>query len=264
MMKGKEDRRVTGNALVQETRDNGVLTLGLGAAPAHPLSLEVVEALHGALLRAAEDDAIGAIVIHGPGRIFCAGHDLKEIARHRRDADHGRAFLEHLFKRCAAMMQAVTLSPKPTIAMVEGIATAAGLQLVAACDLAFATDRARFCLPGVKNHGFCTTPAVAVARNLSRKHVMELALTGEPFDAHWALGAGLINRVLPEEGLAAFVQDIARRIASHNRKAVADGKQTLYRQLEMPLEQAYAHATEVMIGHFMDPDRIAVEERDWG
>lgn len=250
--------------LVTETRQDGVLTLTLGAGPAHPLSLPMIEALHHALRRASTDDHVGAIVIHGPGRIFCAGHDLKEIARHRQDNDHGRAFLDRLFAACAAMMQAVTLSPKPTIARVEGIATAAGLQLVAACDLAFAAPAATFCLPGVKNHGFCTTPAVAVGRNLARKHVMELALSGDPFPADWARDAGLINRILPDADLAGFVQETAARIAGHNRRAVAEGKTTLYRQLDMPLDAAYAHATQVMIGHFMDPDRIAVEKRDWG
>lgn len=249
--------------LVEENRDGPVLTLTLGAGPAHPLSLAMIEALSDALARAGEDDGIGAIVIHGPGRIFCAGHDLKEIARHRRDADHGRGFLEHLFAACASMMQAVTMCPKPTIAQVEGIATAAGLQLVAACDLAFASPQATVCLPGIKNHGFCTTPAVAVARNISRKHVMELALAGEAFDAQWARDAGLFNRILPQPELGPFVAETAARMAGHNRRAVAEGKRALYQQLEMPLDDAYAHATKVMIGHFMDPDRIAIEQRDW-
>lgn len=250
--------------LLSEDLSQGVLTLTLGAGKAHALSLALIEALHRALDRAAADHRVGAIVIHGPGHIFCAGHDLKEIARHRTEPDHGRAFLEELFGACARMMQAVTMSSKPTIARVEGIATAAGLQLVAACDLAFASPEATVCLPGVRNNGFCTTPAVAVARNIGRKPVMELALSGAPFDADWARAAGLFNRVLPEEELAGFVQETAQAIAGRNRRAVADGKRTLYRQLEMPLEEAYAQATEVMIGHFMDPDRIREERRDWG
>ncbi len=249
--------------LVGETLSEGVLTLTLGAPPAHPLSLEMIRALHGALGRAALDAQVRVIVIHGPGRIFCAGHDLKEIARHRADADRGRAFLERLFAACAQMMQAVTNAPQPTIAMVEGLATAAGLQLVAACDLAFAAPGAEFCLPGVNNGGFCTTPAVAVSRNLSRKHVMEMALSGERFDAEWARGAGLVNRIIPAERLAAEVTAFARRLASRHAPALALGKKTLHRQLEMPLEQAYAVATEAMIAHFMDPHRIAEELAGW-
>jgi enoyl-CoA hydratase/carnithine racemase len=260
----KEKTMTVAPELVGAHQDGAVLTLTLGAAPAHPLSLAMIEALHEALIRAGEEDTVGAIVIHGPGRIFCAGHDLKEIARHRREADHGRAFLEWLFTACGEMMQAVATSPKPTIAMVEGLATAAGLQLVASCDLAYAAPGARFCLPGVKNHGFCTTPSVAVSRSVTPKHLMEMALTGEPVDADWALAAGLINRILPDNELAPFVQDMAARLAGHNRRAVADGKRAVKRQVEMPLEQAYAHATEVMVGHFMDPERIEIEKRRWG
>lgn len=250
--------------LISEHRDDKVVTLTLGAAPAHPLSLAMIKTLHAALVRAGEDDSVGAIVIHGPGRIFCAGHDLKEIARHRREEDHGQAFLQQLFTACSDMMLTLARSPKPTIAMVEGLATAAGLQMVATCDLAYAAPGARFCLPGVKNHGFCTTPSVAVSRSVSPKHLMELALTGEPVDAEWALAAGLINRILPDNDLAPFVRDMAAKVAGHNRKAVADGKRAAFQQMAMPLDQAYAHATEVMVGHFMDPERIAIEKRRWG
>ncbi len=250
--------------LITETLEHGVLTLTLGAPPAHPLSLAMIDALHAAITRAAQNDAAKVIVIHGPGNIFCAGHDLKEIARHRADADCGRDYLQRLFDRCAQMMQALTLSPKPTIAMVEGIATAGGLQLVAACDLAFAADSATFCLPGINNKGFCTTPAVAVARNLTRKHVMEMLLSGDTYDAQWARETGLINRALPVAELPAFVEDFARKLASRYGENVADGKRTLYRQVEMPLAEAYAHATEAMIGHFMDPDLIEHDQKAWG
>ena len=243
-------------SLISETLDEGVLTLTLGAAPAHPLSLAMIGELDASLTRAVDDDSVRVIIIHGPGKIFCAGHDLKEIAQHRSDDDGGRAYLTRLFHDCGKVMRALTQSPKPTIAMVEGIATAGGLQLVAACDLAFASDAASFCLPGINDAVFCTTPAVAVARNLPRKLVMEMALSGEVYGAAWARESGLINRVMPGAELADFIHDFAQKLASRYGQNVADGKQTLYRQLEMPLDQAYAHATKVMIGHFMDSKAI--------
>lgn len=249
---------------VTPSLDGNVLTLTLGNAPAHPLSLGMIEALQQTFDTAAADPDVHVIILHGPGRIFCAGHDLKEIARHRADADNGLAYLRQLFAACADLMQTITASPKPTVAVVEGIATAAGLQLVAACDLAYATPQARFQLPGVTNNGFCTTPAVTVGRSIARKHVMELALSGEPFNADWALAAGLINRILPEAQLTPFVQDFARKLAGRHQPAVSLGKQTLHRQLDMTTADAYAHATEVMIAHFLDPARMAKEKARWG
>lgn len=250
--------------LVTTALDQGVLTLTLGAGPAHPLSAAMIAELTTALARAANDDAVRVVVIQGPGKIFCAGHDLKEIARHRSDPDQGLAYIKRLFTDCAVLMQALTRSPKPVIAMVEGIATAGGLQLMASCDLAFVSEAATFCLPGVNNGGFCTTPAVAVARNLPRKLVAEMTLSGEVYDATWARQSGLINRVLPAAELADFTRDFARKLAGRHGEAVAKGKQTLYRQMEMPLDQAYAHATEVMIGQFMDPARIERDRAKWG
>lgn len=246
--------------LIEARNDCNVRFLRLGKAPAHPLSRAMIIDLHAHIREAASDPQVNVIVLEGPGQIFCAGHDLKEIARHRDDPDQGLAYLRALFTECGAMMLDLALCPKPTIAMVEGIATAGGLQLAASCDLIFASDRATFCLPGVRNGGFCTTPAVAVSRNLSRKQVMEMTLSGEAFDSAWALNAGLINRIYPSELLADATMAFARTLATRHPKAIADGKQMLYRQLELPLDQAYAEATEVMIGHFMDPVRIAQEK----
>ena len=238
-----------------------VLTLTLGGGVAHPLSLTMIEELHRAIRAAQTDPQVRVIVIHGPGRIFCAGHDLKEIDAHRSDPDQGRAYLTRLFQTCSALMQDITNARQPTIAMIEGIATAGGLQLVAACDLAYAAPQARFCLPGVQNGGVCTTPAVAVSRNLSRKHLMELALAGTPFNAEWALSAGLINRIIYDDQLFDFTMDFAKDIAQNNPRAIASGKQTLYAHLHLPLDQAYAMATGVMVEHFMDPHRIARDAR---
>lgn len=242
-----------------EQLDGGVLTLRLGAAPAHALSLGMIRALQAVLNRVAQDPEVRALILIGEGRIFCAGHDLKEIRRHRDDADDGRAYVETLFPECSDMMLSLARLPQPTLAVVEGVATAGGLQLMATCDMAFAAPEARFCLPGVNNGGFCTTPAVAVGRKLPRNALLELSLSGEMFDADWALRTGLINRVYPTDQLMGAAMDFAHKLASRYAPSIASGKAMLYRQLELPLEQAYAEATDVMIGHFMDPHRIAKE-----
>jgi len=250
--------------IVTQSLAGNVLTLTLGTPPAHPLSLAMINALLGAVRDAQATTDVHVILLHGPGRIFCAGHDMKEIARHRDDADQGQAFLHILFNACSALMQAITTSPKPVIAITEGLATAGGLQLLAACDLAFATPDAQFCLPGVTNGGFCTTPAVAVGRVVARKHVMEMALSGDTFDADWALSAGLINRILPAGDLLPYAMDFATKLANRHQPAIALGKLTLHEQLEMPLADAYDHATTAMIAHFMDATRIARDKARWG
>lgn len=249
--------------LVSERQEGVVLTLTLGAAPAHPLSLAMIRTLHAALDRAAENTDARLVVIEGPGHIFCAGHDLKEIARHRQDPDDGNAFLWELFNACSDLMQTIVAMPTATLARVEGIATAGGLQLVASCDLAFATPDATFALPGVQNGGFCTTPSVAVGRSIGRKALMELALSGTPKDATWALRTGLLNDVLPAQEIDARIATLADVLADGNRASIAAGKRMTYAQLEMPLADAYTAATEVMIGHFMDPARIAKERDRW-
>lgn len=245
--------------LVSHSVTDGVRRIVLGRAPAHPLSSQMIAALHAALDDAAQDDATRVLVIDGPGHIFCAGHDLKEIAQHRGDPDRGRAFLVALFEACARMMLTLARHPKPTIAMVDGIATAAGLQLAASCDLVFASDRATFCLPGVKNGGFCTTPAVGVSRAVARNHVMELALSAEPLDIDWGLRSGLVNRAFAQDRLEAETLDFATTLASRNPGPVQAGKAALDAHLGLSLEQAYDLATPVMIGHFMDEARLAAE-----
>lgn len=243
---------------------DGVLTLTLGAGKAHALSSAMLAALNAALKEGEEDEAIRVIVIHGPGHIFCAGHDLKEIAAHRQDPDQGAAYLRDLFQDCAEVMQRLTHGPKPTIAVVDGIATAAGAQIVAACDLAFASDRASFSLPGVMNGGFCTTPLVAVGRALSRKQAMEMALSGEYYDADWALSAGLINRIVPSGGLMAEVETFATTLATRHAPAVTRGKAAFHEQMQHPLSEAYDLAGQAMLDHFMDPFRIEEERHRWG
>jgi enoyl-CoA hydratase/carnithine racemase len=247
--------------LVTTTDTLSVRTLHLGAAPAHPLSTPMIQAISDALDHAAADPDTNVVILSGQGKIFCAGHDLKEIARNRDTPDHGEQFLTNLFERCADMMLKLANFPKPTIAMVDGIATAAGLQMMASCDLAFATPNAGFCLPGVNNGGFCTTPAVGVSRTITRKHLMELLLSGETKNADWALNAGLINRIIPSETLEHEVQTFAATLASRNAAPISAGKAAVIEQLDMALNDAYAHATPVMVNHFMDAGRLAAEAK---
>lgn len=252
---------MTETELLTQSLTDGVLTLTLGNGRAHALSHGMINALRTAIMVADADSDTRVIVIEGPGHIFCAGHDLKEIASHRADPDHGRAYLAALFEDCSTMMQALTNCRKPTIAMVDGIATAAGLQLVAACDLAYASDRATFCLPGVNNGGFCTTPAVAVSRAIGRKHMMELLLSGETRDAAWGLRTGVVNEVLGQNALRDHTYAFARKLATRNPGPISDGKTCTIAHLDQDLATAYAMATETMIGHFMDPGRLEHEGR---
>lgn len=241
--------------LLDETHEQHVLTLTLGNGRAHALSLGLIEALHDALNRAACDQQTRVVVIHGPGTIFCAGHDLKEIARHRADADQGLDYLTTLFAACARLMQTLATFPRPTLARVEGIATAAGLQLATACDLVFAATTARFCLPGVRNGGFCTTPAVAVSRAIGPKPLMELLLSGEERDAAWALRTGLVTEVMDAADLPTRTETFARLLATRKPGPIAEGKASVLAQRDLDLDAAYALATPTMIRAFMAPDR---------
>src|SRR5207302_383064 len=195
---------------------------------------------------AAIDNASRVIVIAAEGPVFSSGHDLKEMARHRSDGDAGRTAYAGLFTQCSRMMQAIVRHPKPVIAEVQGIATAAGCQLVASCDLAVASTSARFATPGVDIGLFCSTPMVALSRNVGRKAAMEMLLTGEPIDGEQALRIGLINKVVAPEILESETMMLAGKIASKPRAAMKTGKEAFHRQLEMPLAEAYAYASKVM------------------
>ncbi len=234
---------------------DGVATLTL-ATPANrnALGLLMIDSLIVALAEIDKDSGIGAIVIEGEGPAFSAGHDLREMQAHRNDEDRGAAYFEKLMTRCAEMMQAISGSPKPVIAAIEGIATAAGCQLVAACDLAVAGEKARFALPGVNNAFFCSTPLVAVGRNVSRKAAMELALTGEPIEARRAEAIGLVNRVVPEGHALSAAQAVAAKIATRSAPTIALGKRTFQRQIETSLADAYRIASAAMIENLALPD----------
>ena len=228
--------------VVRRSDEGTVATLTLARPGArNALSLEVLDALADHLLAIDADRSVHVVVIAGDGPAFSAGHDLREIVD-RPDA----AYRHALFTRCSEVMVAVTRLHQPVIARVHGVATAAGCQLVASCDLAVAAASARFATPGVNIGLFCTTPMVALTRNVAPKAAMELLLTGELIPADEALRIGLVNRVVPDDELDATVTDLAERIASKPPETVALGKAAFWRLRDQPLEAAYADAAEVM------------------
>jgi enoyl-CoA hydratase/carnithine racemase len=241
--------------LVKRADAAGVATLTL-AAPAsrNALSLEMIDALIEVFEAIAEDSKVRAVVLTGEGPALSAGHDLKEIQAHRNDADGGRAFFELEMNRCSELMQNIVALDKPVIAAVEGVATAAGCQLVASCDLAVAGEKARFALPGVAIGLFCSTPLVAVGRAIARKHAMEMALTGEMIGAERAERIGLVNLVVPEGTALAAAQALAAGIAQRSAATIAFGKPTFYRQVEAPLEDAYEIAGRAMVDNLEHSD----------
>jgi len=221
----------------------------------NPLSSQMIKALTDALDAAAADAAVRCVVITGSGPAFSAGHDLREMTSQAGESDADcRARMQAILQACSRLMLGITESPKAVIACVQGVATAAGCQLVAACDLAIASEEARFCLPGVNIGAFCTTPLVAVGRNIHRKHAMELALTGDLFDADDAVRMGLVNRVAAAESLRADTEALAQKIASKSAEGIARGKRAYYQQLEKPLAEAYNTTCEPMVATMTTAD----------
>lgn len=214
------------------------------------LSAELMGALQEALDAIAADPSVRVVVIEGAGRGFCAGHDLKELRAHSGD----KAFFQAIFKQCSRLMTTITSMPQPVIAKVHGIATAAGCQLVATCDLAVAATTATFATPGVNIGLFCSTPMVALSRNLSRKHAMEMLLTGEMVGAEDAARFGLVNRVVPEGEALAAALALARTIAAKSPLTLRIGKRAFYEQLEMGLTEAYRYASAVMVENMLARD----------
>ncbi len=242
-------------ALARRLDEGGVATLTLQSpASRNALSLAMIEALIGQFAAIGADPKVRVVVLAGDGPALSAGHDLKELMAHRNDADRGEAFYRRVMTRCAELMQQIVALPKPEIAAVEGVATAAGCQLVAASDLAVAGDRARFALPGVAIGLFCSTPLVAVGRAISRKHAMEMALTGALYGAEQAERFGLVNRVVPAGEALAEAQKLALRIAARSAATLAIGKRAFYRQMELPLAEAYALAARAMVDNLAHAD----------
>lgn len=218
------------------------------------LSRAMMAALHSAITALSAEPGVAAIVLAAEGPAFSSGHDLKELTAHRADADGGRLFFEETMHACSALMQSIVRSPKPVIAAVEGVATAAGCQLVASCDLAVASTSATFATPGVNIGLFCSTPMVALSRNISRKRAMEMLLLGEMLSAEDAAAYGLVNRAVPPERVREEALAMARTIASKSKMTVAIGKEAFYRQIEQPLAEAYTFAASVMVENMMARD----------
>jgi enoyl-CoA hydratase/carnithine racemase len=218
------------------------------------LSEAMLEALGDALTAIAHDRAVGAVVLAANGPVFSSGHDLKELSRHRSDGDRGRAYFKHVMTTCSTMMQQIVTLPQPVIAAVQGAATAAGCQLVASCDLAIAARTAKFATPGVNIGLFCSTPMVALARNVSRKHAMEMLLTGEMIPAEHAERIGLINRVVAPGSERNEAVKLAKAITAKSALTVKIGKEAFYRQIEMSLADAYKYTSEVMVENMLARD----------
>lgn len=234
----------------------------------NPMSSHMIAALTNAIAAANENPAVRVIVITGSGPVFSAGHDLKEMSRQEDETQTQREErVRKILLDCSRMMMGIVHSPKAVIASVQATATAAGCQLVSACDLAISSDSAKFCTPGVSIGIFCTTPLVGVGRNMHRKHAMELALTGDLVSAEDAFRFGLLNRVVPEDELHNATQELAERIASKSAQGIRAGKEAFYRQIDMPLEEAFNYANEAMLQAMTSPDaaegtRAFLEKRE--
>jgi enoyl-CoA hydratase/carnithine racemase len=236
--------------LVLRADDGGIATLTLNRpGQFNALNGGLLAELESALAALATDETARVVVIAGAGRAFCAGHDLKELL-----GNASEAFVGDLFRRCSDLMLAIQRLPQPVIAKVHGIATAAGCQIVAACDLAVAAQDARFATSGINLGLFCATPGVPVSRNVARKRAFEMLFTGEFIDAATALDWGLVNRVVPADGLDAGVADLARALLAKPREVVAAGKRLYYEQLERPLGDAYALASACITHNMLGPD----------
>jgi enoyl-CoA hydratase/carnithine racemase len=247
-------RRTTPEGPVDARLESGILRVTLANPPANALSTAAMAALQVEIDLAREDPAVRVVVIAATGKVFSAGHDLKEMTARRADPDRGRAFFEETMTACATLMQSIVHCPKPVIAEVDGLATAAGLQLVASCDLAIASDKATFCTPGVNIGLFCSTPMVALSRNVSRKQAMEMLLTGETIDASTAKDFGLVNRIVPQQYLRQVVDKYAAVIAAKSPQALRIGKAAMRAQAGLPLPQAYDIAVATMVDNMFADD----------
>jgi enoyl-CoA hydratase/carnithine racemase len=241
--------------LLSALDEKGVLRLTLNdARRRNALSEEMLQVLSQAVADAGANAAVRVVVLAANGPAFCAGHDLKQLTAGRAAPDGGRAYFAKIMAMCAQLMQAIVACPKPIIAEVAGVATAAGCQLVASCDLAVAAEGAQFSTPGVNIGLFCSTPMVALSRNVSAKHAMEMLLLGDMVPAARAAEMGLVNRVVPAQALQAQTQSFAEKIASKSSLTLATGKGAFYTQAEMPLSQAYAYAAQVMVDNMLARD----------
>lgn len=243
-----------GPVLRRETEGAVALLTLNRPASRNSLSEEMLTELIDALASLCRDISIRAVVIAAEGPAFCSGHDLRELTARRTDPDGGRSFFATLWDLCSTMMMSVVQLPQPVIACVQGAAFAAGCQLVASCDLAVAAEDATFATPGVNIGLFCSSPMVALSRNVARKHAMEMLLTGDALSAADALRIGLVNRVVPAGEERAEAMRLARHIASKSAAAIRVGKQAFHAQIEMNLADAYAHISRVMVENMLEAD----------
>ena len=253
--------------LLREDR-GGIAILTLNRPQArNSLSEALLQALGNALSAIARDRAVRVVVLAANGPAFSAGHDLKELNAHRSEADRGRAYFKHIMGLCSRVMQQIVTLPQPVIAAVQATATAAGCQLVASCDLAVASQAAKFATPGVNIGLFCSTPMVALSRNVSRKHAMRMLLTGDLISADEAVRIGLVNEVVPAGQERAAAIKLAEKIAAKSTAIVKIGKEAFYRQAEMSLGDAYDYASQVMVENMLARDAeegisAFIEKRD--
>jgi enoyl-CoA hydratase/carnithine racemase len=243
------------NILLRVLSTDGILRLTLNdVARRNALSEAMLSQLGAAFAEAGADSAVRVIVLAANGPAFCAGHDLKEMTAGRAGPDGGRVYFAHVMAQCSGVMQSIVNCPKPVIAEVTGVATAAGCQLVASCDLAIAADSARFSTPGVHIGLFCSTPMVALSRTVANKHAMEMLLTGDMVAAPRAAEMGLVNYAVPEAELTGTTTEMARKIASKSSMTLATGKRAYYAQRQMPLVDAYEFASQVMVDNMLAHD----------
>lgn len=246
---------MTSEILSRDLTTDGILRLTLNDPKRrNALSEAMLTALGAAFADAGKDDAVRVVILAANGPAFCAGHDLKEMTAGRTGADGGRAYFARVMAQCSGVMQGIVACPKPVIAEVSGIATAAGCQLVASCDLAIAADTAKFSTPGVHIGLFCSTPMVALSRNVANKHAMEMLLTGDMIPAARAAEMGLVNRAVAASDLQDTTLELARKIASKSSLTLATGKCAFYAQSEMPLAEAYDYASQVMVDNMLARD----------
>jgi enoyl-CoA hydratase/carnithine racemase len=267
-MDAKTASRTTAAPVLLRERDGDIVVLILNRPAArNSLSEALLGELSAAFTGIAGDRGVRAVVLAANGPAFSAGHDLKELTSRRGDADRGRAYFNQIMNACSTMMQQIVTLPQPVIAAVQGVASAAGCQLVASCDLAIASSAAKFATPGVDIGLFCSTPMVALSRNISRKHAMEMLLTGDMVSAADAARFGVVNRVVEPGAERAAAVALGRQIASKSAHTVKIGKEGFYRQADMNLADAYQYVTQVMVDNLLARDAeegigAFIEKRD--
>ena len=241
--------------LIIEDLKDSILKITLNnPSQQNTLSLDFINDLKKIIDKADKNDDVKVIILSSSGKVFSAGHNLKEITSHREDKDQGLQFFTTLINSCSDLMINIINNSKPVIAEVSGIATAAGCQLVASCDLAYASENSKFATPGVNIGLFCSTPMVALSRVVKNKHSMEMLLTGDFIDADKAKNIGLINNYFSEDSLVSEIREMANKIANKSSQTVKIGKKAFYNQAQMKTDDAYKYASEVMIENMMNQD----------